>query len=174
MLALLRYCFGSGLAPSTCSWMRSIITPIPKGADRDPCVPLNYRGIRLLSCVQKIYSSLLNKRLIQNLEYFDLLVDEQNGSRKKRSCVDHVYALTSAVQNRLSIGQCPFAAFIDIQKAFDWVDRDLVFYKLLSNNSSGKIYQAIKFLYAKASSCVKLTVCIQIGFARTRVLDKAM
>ncbi len=136
--------------------------------------PVELQRHSLVVLCPKIYSSLLNKRLIQNFKYFDLLVDEQNGSRKKRSCVDHVYALTSAVQNRLSIGQCPFAAFIDIQKAFDWVDRDLVFYKLLSNNSSGKIYQAIKFLYAKASSCVKLTVCIQIGFARTRVLDKAM
>ncbi len=83
-------------------------------------------------------------------------MDEQNGFRKKRSCVDHVYALTSAVQNRLSIGQCTVTAFIDIQKAFDWVDRDLLFYKLLCNNNSGKMYQAIKSLYAKTSSCVKL------------------
>ncbi len=83
--------------------MRSIITPIIKGADKDPCVSLNYRGIRFLSCVQKIYSSILNERLIHYVEYFDLLVDEQNGFRKKPSCVDHVYALTSAVHNRLSV-----------------------------------------------------------------------
>ncbi len=113
LLNLMRYCFESGLAPS--SW----ITPIPKGADKDPCVPLNYRGISLLSYVQKIYSSILNKRLMQYLEFFDLLVDEQNGFSKNLSCVDHIYAFTSAVQNRLSVGQSTFAACIDFQKAFD-------------------------------------------------------
>ena len=73
LLALLRYCFDSGL--TTGSWMRSIITPSQKGANKVPCVPLNYRGISLLSCVQKIYSIILNKRLIHYVEYFDLLVD---------------------------------------------------------------------------------------------------
>ncbi len=72
--------------------------------------------------------------------------------------VDHFYALTNAVQNRLSVGQCTliFAAFIDIQNAFDWVDRDLLVYKLLCNNISGKIYQAINSLHAKTTSFVKL------------------
>ena len=42
-LNLMRYCFESGLAPS--SWMRSIIAPVPNGAES--CVPLNYRGSSL-------------------------------------------------------------------------------------------------------------------------------
>ncbi len=88
---------------------------------------------------------------MQYLEFLDLLVDEQNGFRKNQSCADHIYALTSAVQNRLSVDQRTFTAFIDFQKAFDWVDRDLLFYKLLWQN-----YQAIKALYDKTSSCVKL------------------
>ena len=50
--------------------------------------------------------------------------------------VDHVYGLTSAVQNRLSVGQGTYAAFMDIQKGFDWVDRGLLFNELLCNNIS--------------------------------------
>ncbi len=34
-----------------------------------------------------------------------------------------------------------------MQKAFDWVDRDLLFYKLLKYNINGNIYKCIKAMY---------------------------
>ena len=43
-----------------------------------------------------------------------------------------------------------------MQKAFDWVDRDLLKYKLLSIAINGKIFNAIDQLYRKTVSCVKL------------------
>ena len=50
----------------------------------------------------------------------------------------------------------PFAAFIDMKKAFDWVDRDLLFYKIMKNfNITGKMYDAIVSLYSDSSACVK-------------------
>ena len=38
-------------------WQKAIINPIPKGSGKDPYVPLNYRGISLLSSIGKIYQS---------------------------------------------------------------------------------------------------------------------
>ena len=49
-----------------------------------------------------------------------------------------------------------FACFIDMQKAFDWVDRDLLFYKLISYNITGKIYWAIKSMYVNTQSCLQI------------------
>ena len=49
-------CFTHSLVPS--DWLKGLIAPIPKGAGKDPCVPLNYRGITLLSCVSKTYTSI--------------------------------------------------------------------------------------------------------------------
>ncbi len=43
-----------------------------------------------------------------------------------------------------------------MQKAFDWVDRDLLFYKLLQNNIDGRIYDAVKSLNSNPTACVKL------------------
>ena len=43
-----------------------------------------------------------------------------------------------------------------MQKAFDWVDRDLLKYKLLSIGINGKIFNAIDQLYKKTVSCGKL------------------
>ncbi len=47
-------------------------------------------------------------------------------------------------------------AFIDMQKAFDWVDRDLLFSRLLKCNIIGNIYYCIKTLYSHSIACVKV------------------
>ena len=54
----------------------------------------------LISVPCKIYADILNKRLSSWLERNDILSEEQNGFRKKRSCLDHLYVLTSNVKNR--------------------------------------------------------------------------
>ena len=38
------------------------------------------------------------------------------------------------------------SAFIDMEKAFDWIKRQLLLYKLLELNIVGNIYKAIKAL----------------------------
>ena len=67
-------CFSNNTVPNL--WQKTIINPIPKGSDQDPYVPLNYRGISLLSFIGKIYTSILNHRLndyLQNNKHFVLL-----------------------------------------------------------------------------------------------------
>ncbi len=73
------------------------MNPIPKGSGKDPFVPLNYRGILLLSCVSKTYTSLLNERIVKYCDINDILVDDQNGFRKGRSCGGTVQTITSYV-----------------------------------------------------------------------------
>ena len=126
LLKLMQICFNNGIAPSI--WNRSIIVPIPKNALLDPCVPLNYRGISLLSCTYKLYTSVLNDRLCCYNDSNGLIADEQNGFRKNRSCSDHIYALTSVVRNRKNQNLDTYCAFIDYQKAFDWVNKDLLLF----------------------------------------------
>ena len=50
--------FESGIIPA--EWKKWFISPIPKCSKKDPFLPLNYRGISLLSCVGKLYSSILD------------------------------------------------------------------------------------------------------------------
>ena len=119
-------------------------------------LPLNYRGISLLSCVGKIYSGILNNRLSFYLENLCLLSDEQNGFRKGRSSEDHVFVLNYIVKKRLNTGESTFVAFIDMAKAFDCVDRNLLLYKLLMNGIDGYFYKAIKCLLSNTISQVKV------------------
>ena len=110
--ALFNICLDNGLIPSI--WRTAIITPIPKDSTKDPRIPLNYRGISLLSIVSKLYSSVLNNRLLPYLENNGLLVDEQNGFRSDRSCQDHLFSACSVIRDRHSEKKSTFATFIDL------------------------------------------------------------
>ena len=57
-------------------------------------VPLNSVGISMLSNVIKLYSSILNHRLVAYLDNVDFLTEEQNGFRKHRSCEDQAFVLS--------------------------------------------------------------------------------
>ena len=113
---------------------------------------MNYRGISLLSCISKLYSSIMNKRITQYLEENDILAEEQNGFRSGRSCEDHVFTLSSVIRNNSSV----FTGFIDLKKAFDFVDRNMLLYKFLQSNINGKMYDSIKNIYAHTTSCIRL------------------
>lgn len=107
--------FELGIVPE--QWQKSIVSPIPKAGDnRDP---LNYRGISLISIPCKIYCDVLNRRLSALLEKNDLLCEEQNGFRKNRSCLDHLYTLNTIISNRKGKGKSTFVCYVDIRKAFD-------------------------------------------------------
>ena len=84
------------------------------------------------------------------------IVEEQNGFRSKQSCEDHIFSLTSIIQHRKASKLDTFAAFIDMNKAFDSVIRPLLLYKLLRYNIQGKMYNAIKALYCRTFSCINL------------------
>ena len=155
LLKFMNMCFQLSMVPG--SWQQAIIAPIPKSSTKDPYVPLNYRGISLLSCFYKMYSSLINNRVSGYCESNWFIVDEQNGFRPDRSCIDHVYSLTAVLRNIISDKLSTYCAFIDMKKAFDWVNRDLLMYKLLTQfGLQGKLYKAIKSIYSSSSACVRV------------------
>ena len=149
----LNLCFLSGLNPF--DWYFSDIKPIPK-PEKDPRDPLQNRCITILCCVAKLYSSILNKRLQNYLESNKILVGEQNGFRASRSCIDHIFVLVAVLRNRKELGKETFLAFIDYKKAFDSVDRNLLFFKLAKIGVNGRMYQAISTLYSNPKSRVVL------------------
>ena len=56
-------------------------------------IPGSYRGISLQSAVLKLYTSILNRRLMFLLETYEVISDLQNGFRPHRSCQDHILTL---------------------------------------------------------------------------------
>lgn len=109
----LKFCFKTGFNPI--EWDLSDIKPIPK-KEKDPRDPLQNRCITLMCCVAKVYSKILNSRLQKYLSSNNLLVEEQNGFRASRSCIDHLFVLCTVLRNRKLSGQQTFLSFIDFRK----------------------------------------------------------
>ena len=49
-----------------------------------------------------------------------------------------------------------YISSIDFEKAFDWIDRDMLMYKLISYNVDGKFYKAIRAMYNNTRAIVKV------------------
>ena len=119
--------------------------------------PQDYRGIPLQSTVLKAFCSILGNWLTDFCETHNLLVDEQNGFRKDRNCIDHIFALSRVVEQRLNNGNDTFVCFVDLRKAFDSVNRDLLWYKLRHfYGVEGKFLSILQGMYEEVLSCVKV------------------
>ena len=107
-----------------------------KGTDRED--PANYRGITLLRVVGKVFCKILNNRLVQCLDREGALHEGQAYFRINRSCRDNVYTLNEIVQGRLREDKKSYAFFLDIQKAYDSVWHDGLWYKLWDMGVKGR------------------------------------
>ena len=140
-------------------WKKAIIAPIPKSKSGFNCDPLKYRGISLISTLGKAFSSFINNRIVKYYNLLDLICEEQNGFRAKRSCTDHIFNLNSIIRSRLLVNKSLFVAFVDMEKCFDSINRNLLLYRLLEFNIDG-IYFCIKSMYEENKACIRLSPVI--------------
>jgi hypothetical protein len=142
----------SGKVPT--EWTIGEIIPIYKNkGSRD--VAGNYRGITILSCFGKLFTSVVNNRLTEFLDSKSGIGTEQAGFRSGFSTMDHIFTVYSIIDYFLSQKQRLYCLFIDYEKAFDKINRTFLWQKLLNTGINGPVLNIIKELYARAKSCVR-------------------
>lgn len=88
-----------------------------------------------------------------HLESNNLIHETQNGFRSSRSCVDHVFTLAETVRlNTAAPGTKVYAVFVDMRRAFDEVDRNLMLLRL----NSGFLFAALSAIYERPICKVRL------------------
>ena len=91
------------------------------------------------------------------LELNDRLADEQNGFRRGRCTGDHITSLSMIVKSRIKLKRDTFASFIDFSKAYDRIDRSLLWHKLSQIGIDGKmLIRSLKSLYENVKCTVRL------------------
>ncbi len=101
-------------------WRKAIIVPLYKGKwKREECD--NYRGISLLSVQGQIHGRILNERMMKLTD--KSVGDEQGGFRKGRGYVNQIFTVKMLVEKYLEKDRKLFTAFMDLEKAYDRVDR---------------------------------------------------
>ena len=85
-------------------WVIGIIKPIYKNKG-DINDPDNYRGITLLSCFGKLFTSILNDRLTTYINLNEMMSEAQAGFRKGYSTTDQIFTLKCIVELFLCQGR---------------------------------------------------------------------
>ena len=135
-------CFGEG-----------IIHPIHKSGDKNN--PRNYRGITLINILSNIYSQLILNRLTRWSEQHSKISQNQFCFQKKKSTINCIVLLHSIIAKTLTDGKKLYCAFLDFEKCFDEIDRNLLFAKLINETISSKLISAIKSMYSVVKSKVR-------------------
>ena len=105
-------------------WKDAIIMVLHKKKDQTECG--NYRGISLVVHAGKILLKIIARRLSEYCERVGILPEDQSSFRPNRSTTDMMFVIRwlqeLARKKRIPLYVC----FIDLTKAYDFVDRTLV------------------------------------------------
>ena len=103
-------------------WKDATIKFLHKKKDRSDCN--NYRGISLVAHSGKVLRKMVASRLSNYCER--ILPEEQGGFRPARSTIDMLFVMRR-LQELGRVRKIPlYMCFIDLQKAYDSVDRELL------------------------------------------------
>ena len=104
----------------------------------------NYRPITVVNSFAKITEKVVGKRVVSYLDKFEILNSKQFGFRKNHSTIHAMINLfdtcLEGLESRLTVG----GLFLDISKAFDCVDHDILLQKLDRYGIRGKMLDWFK------------------------------
>ena len=89
-VAFFNLIFDTGVLPD--SWLEGVIRPIYKNKG-DSNSPENYRPITILSCIGKLFTSIVNPRSNDFIDAHNVLEENQAGFRAGYSTMDHIFVL---------------------------------------------------------------------------------
>ena len=100
------------------------ITPIFKSDDESDAN--NYKPISLLSNFNRIFEKIMYKRMTSYIEQHDLLYPSQYGFRKGHSTQHAILDIINDIQANMNQRLLSCGVFIDLKKAFDTVDHEIL------------------------------------------------
>jgi len=130
-------------------WRKSILIPIYKNkGDILNCG--NYRGIKLMSHTMKLLERVVESRMRDMVN----ISREQFGFMKGRSTVDAIFALRQ-LQEKYREGQSDLhAVFIDLEKAYDRVPREELFWCMRDKVVPEKYIRLVQDMYTNSQTAV--------------------
>ena len=143
--------FNSGIYPE--AWVKGCVVPIFKKGNMED--PNNFRGITIISCLGKLFTSVLNARILDWDKEHCIITDAQFGFKPGFGTTDAIFVLQSLINRTLKNRKRLYCCFIDYKKAFDLIDRSKLWTKLVKHGIDGKMLQIIKSLYKNIKICIK-------------------
>ena len=90
----------------------------------------SYRPISLISSIMKLFERVIEQRLKSHLEEIGFINKNQSGFRRAKSNDDHLFRLSQSIMESFNRGEHVVSAFLDVEKAFDNVWHNGLWYKI--------------------------------------------
>ena len=133
-------------------WKDAVITVLHKKDDKTECG--NYRGISLVSHADKVFLKVVARRLGAYCEAKGL-PEEQCGFRPDRSITDMMFVVRRLQEVGRKLGVSLHMCFIDLRKAYDTVDRTLLWQVLTRIGVPPPMIAVIRHFHDGMRACVR-------------------
>lgn len=137
---ILNSCFALGTYPNFLK-ISKVICLFKKNDPRDIT---NYRPISLLSVFSKIFERIIFNVIVDFLETRNIFSPSQHGFRKDHSTSTALLSFLDYVYRNLDLGHKVVAIYVDLSKAFDCVDHDILLSKLECYGLRGQCNDLLK------------------------------
>ena len=138
-----------GKIPS--DWRKSWIVKVYKGkGDALECG--SYRGINLLDHVMKVLERVIEKRMRSKMSVNDM----QFGFRPGRGTTDAIFIVRQIQERFLEKKRDVWMAFVDLEKVFDRVPREVVWWALRHLGVEEWLVTVIRAMYEGVTTAVKM------------------
>jgi hypothetical protein len=147
LVTLYNYILSVGEYPD--KWAEGLRVAIPKdGGD--------IRPITIEPVFGKIFETIIDNRVNFANEAF-AKSDKYNGGFVKGSMTqDNMLVLLGCVQKQMLLGKQLYVAFVDFKKAFNFINRRLLFYKIIKSGRCGRTIDLLRNMYTKIKARVKI------------------
>lgn len=120
-------------------WKHSVIIPIEKKTDTIICE--EFRPVNMVPTYEKQLESVVNIQVTDYVKNNNILTKHQAGFQKNNSCESALQSVLVNWNHAISEKQMIGVVFLDFQRAFETVDRNLLLMKLQKIGFSGKVLQ---------------------------------
>lgn len=150
---IINLCIISGVFPEKLKI--TVVKPLFKKKDR---LDMHcYRPIALIPIFSKLFEKVISNELYNFFEGNNIFSEEQIGFRKNKTINLAVYKFLQTIMSSLNNKDLTVALYMDLKKAFDYVNHNILLKKLEGYGVRGNVLNLIKSYLCNRRQCTQIT-----------------
>ena len=102
------------------------------------------------------FTSILNTRLMHFMQEANISHPFQGAFSKGKQGTDHIFVANTLIDQAKHLNTPLYAAFMDLQKAYDSVNQPLLLRKMVMCGLDPQFCQQVEHMFVQATSCIKV------------------